>query len=155
MYYYKGKMVSSPRFFTVGNEHKVEFELDGETHITDGSEVVDYDGMKLAQKALEEATKTLEKSAEKVNETKETKEEPKEESKEETIQDNDNDEEEKEETNTFTSIVATNVKTKRKHKLNTEQEFNKFVTRYKLDEAVIQDVLDGKQKTHKGFSFEK
>lgn len=154
MYYYKGKMVSSPRFFTVGNEHKVEFELDGETHITDGSEVVDYYGMKLAQKALKEATKALEKSAEKSNETKEEpKEEPKEESKEEIIQDNDNDEEE--ETNTFTSIVATNVKSKRKHKLNTEQEFNKFVTRYKLDEAVIQDVLDGKQKTHKGFSFDK
>lgn len=146
MYYYKGKMVSSPRFFTVGNEHKVEFELDGETHITDGSEVVDYDGMKLAQKALEEATKALEKSAEKSNET---KEEP----KEEIVQNNDNSKEE--ETNTFTSIVATNVKSKRKHKLNTEQEFNKFVTRYKLDEAVIQDVLDGKQKTHKGFSFDK
>ena len=153
MYYYKGKMVSSPRFFTVGNEHKVEFELDGETHITDGSEVVDYHGMKLAQKASEEATKALESSTKKVDEAKEAKEEVKEEPKKETVKDNDNSKEE--ETNTFTSIVATNVKTKRKHKLNTEQEFNKFVTRYKLDETSIQDVLDGKQKTHKGFSFDK
>ena len=149
MYYYKGRMVSSPRFFTVGNEHKVEFELDGETHITDGSEVVDYDGMKLAQKALEDATKALEKSVEKHNEEKETKEIP----KEEVVKDVDNKEEA--EDNQFTQIVATNVKTKRKYKLDTEQEFNKFVTRYKLDEAVIQDVLDGKQKTHKGFSFDK
>lgn len=154
MYYYKGKMVSSPRFFTVGNENKVEFELDGETHITDGSEVVDYYGMKLAQKASEEATKALEKSVEKSNETKEeAKEETKTESEEEIAQDNDNSQEE--ETNTFTSIVATNVKSKRKHKLNTEQEFSKFVNRYKLDEVAIQDVLDGKQKTHKGFSFDK
>ena len=89
MYYYKGKMVSSPRFFTVGNEHKVEFELDGETHITEGSEVVDYDGMKLAQKALEDATKTLEKPVEKHNEVKETKETP----KEEAVKDVDNKEE--------------------------------------------------------------
>ena len=148
MYYYKGKMVSSPRFFTVGNEHKVEFKLDGETHITNGSEVVDYDGMKLAQKALEDATKTLEKPVEKHNEAKETKETP----KEEAVKDVDNKEEED---NQFTKIVATNVKTKRKYKLNTEQDFNKFVTRYKLDEAAIQDVLDGKQKTHKGFSFDK
>ena len=148
MYYYKGKMVSSPRFFTVGNEHKVEFKLDGETHITDGSEVVDYDGMKLAQKTLEDATKALEKSNEKYNEVKETKETP----KEEVVKDVDNKEEED---NQFTQIVATNVKTKRKYKLDTEQEFNKFVTRYKLDEVVIQDVLDGKQKTHKGFSFDK
>ena len=150
MYYYKGRMVSSPRFFTVGNEHKVEFKLDGETHITDGSEVVDYDGMKLAQKALEGATKALEKSVEKHNEVKETEETP----KEEVAKDIDNKEEE-EKDNQFTQIVATNVKTKRKYKLDTEQEFNKFVTRYKLDEAVIQDVLDGKQKTHKGFSFDK
>lgn len=148
MYYYKGKMVSSPRFFTVGNEHKVEFKLDGETHITDGSEVVDYDGMKLAQKTLKDATKAIEKSDEKHNEAKETKETP----KEEVVKDVDNKEEED---NQFTQIVATNVKTKRKYKLDTEQEFNKFVTRYKLDEVVIQDVLDGKQKTHKGFSFDK
>ena len=154
MYYYKGKMVSSPRFFTVGNENKVEFELDGETHITDGSEVVDYYGMKLAQKASEEATKALESSTKKSNEAKETKEEVKEEPKKETAKNNDNSKEE-EKANTFTSIIATNVKSKRKHKLNTEQEFNKFVARYKLDEATIQDVLDGKQKTHKGFSFDK
>lgn len=53
----------------------------------------------------------------------------------------------------FKVITATNIKTGEETELTTEDELVDFATEHELDLDVIDRVLSGEQKTHKGFEF--
>ena len=58
-----------------------------------------------------------------------------------------------EESNEFKTITAINTKTSEETELTTEDELVDFATEHELDLDVIDRVLAGEQKTHKGFEF--
>lgn len=53
----------------------------------------------------------------------------------------------------FKTITAINTKTNEETELTTEDELVDFATEHELDLDVIDRVLAGEQKTHKGFEF--
>ena len=53
----------------------------------------------------------------------------------------------------FKTITAINTKTNEETELTTEDELVDFATEHELDLDVIDRVLSGEQKTHKGFEF--
>ena len=62
-------------------------------------------------------------------------------------------EEESVESDEFKTITAINTKTNEETELTTEDELVDFATGHELDLDVIDRVLAGEQKTHKGFEF--
>ena len=57
------------------------------------------------------------------------------------------------ESDEFKTITAINTKTNEETELTTEDELVDFATEHELDLDVIDRVLAGEQKTHKGFEF--
>lgn len=57
------------------------------------------------------------------------------------------------ESDEFKTITAINTKTNEETELTTEDELVDFATEHELDLDVIDRVLSGEQKTHKGFEF--
>lgn len=57
------------------------------------------------------------------------------------------------ESDEFKTITAINTKTSEETELTTEDELVDFATEHELDLDVIDRVLSGEQKTHKGFEF--
>lgn len=57
------------------------------------------------------------------------------------------------ESDEFKTITAINIKTNEETELTTEDELVDFATEHELDLDVIDRVLAGEQKTHKGFEF--
>lgn len=57
------------------------------------------------------------------------------------------------ESDEFKTITAINTKTNKETELTTEDELVDFATEHELDLDVIDRVLAGEQKTHKGFEF--
>ena len=57
------------------------------------------------------------------------------------------------ESDEFKTITAINTKTNEETELTNEDELVDFATEHKLDLDVIDRVLAGEQKTHKGFEF--
>lgn len=57
------------------------------------------------------------------------------------------------ESDEFKTITAINTKTNDETELTTEDELVDFATEHELDLDVIDRVLSGEQKTHKGFEF--
>src|SRR5699024_9625904 len=57
------------------------------------------------------------------------------------------------ESDEFKTITAINTKTNEGTELTTEDELVDFATEHELDLDVIDRVLSGEQKTHKGFEF--
>ena len=57
------------------------------------------------------------------------------------------------ESNEFKTVTAINTKTSEETKLTTEDGLVDFATEHELDLDVIDRVLSGEQKTHKGFEF--
>ena len=96
----------------------------------------------------EVVVKSPESTSEDTQETVEPEPEPELEVQEETVSDS-----EPVESGDFKVITATNIKTGEETELISERGLANFATEHELDLDVIDRVLAGEQKTHKGFEF--
>lgn len=149
--YYKDRLLDGVRFFDYGNEQLATFELDGKKLTVPASEVTEetYRGFQEGGIAVADNTDkaitidTTETDLKKV-----------------VNHDNEEPEPEEEDSEVDSKAVSENVVANR---LSDESEtalgeigsdeFNEFIKKHKLDVEAVQRVLDGEQKTHKGFSF--
>ena len=141
-YYYGEKLVSITRTFRFANKMKSEIKLfDGTTMVVDRSEITEQPVV--FENNVEEVQEDF-----KFNDFKNDEQEDKAKTTLEEFQ------------NTFPKsesqvVVAHKVSNAKETKIGEigSDEFNKFVASQKLNVEAIQSVLDGTQKTHKGFSF--
>lgn len=161
-YFYKGELVSAVRFFSYGKEHRVEFMLGGERYI-EQADVLTTERPPAPTRLPERKVKEAEMHNVYVN-TEGSHADPigepgpdgsdhiynaqKEESSVEEEVDEDEPEDE------FTPVKATRVSNDKSEVLEAELSFHEFIEKHDLDEEAVRRVLDGEQKTHKGFTFE-
>ena len=140
-YYYGEKLVSITRTFRFASKMKSEIKFfDGTTMVVDRSEITEQPVFENNVEEVQEDFKFNDfKNDEQEYKAKTTLEEfqnafPKSESQ---------------------VVVAHKVSNSKETKIGEigSDEFNKFVDSKKLSAEAIQAVLDGTQKTHKGFSF--
>ena len=148
--YYKDRLLDGVRFFDYGNEQLATFELDGENLTVPASEVTDetYRGFQGGGIVVADNTdKTVTIDTTEIDLKKvvnhDTEPEPKEEDSEvdsKAVSEN---------------VVANRLSDESETALGEigSDEFNEFIKKHKLDVEAVQRVLDGEQKTHKGFSF--
>lgn len=147
--YYKDRLLDGVRFFSYGNEQLATFELDGKKLTVPASEVTDetYRGFQgSVDVAADNTDKTIITTIEidlKKDVPHDNEPEPKEEASEVDSED------------VSENVVATRLSDESETALGEvgSDEFNEFVEKHKLDIEAVQRVLDGEQKTHKGFSF--
>ena len=140
-YYYGEKLVSITRTFRFASKMKSEIKFfDGTTMVVDRSEITEQPAFENNVEEVQEDFKFNDfKNDEQEDKAKTTLDEfqnafPKSESQ---------------------VVVAHKVSNSKETKIGEigSDEFNKFVDSKKLSVEAIQSVLDGTQKTHKGFSF--
>ena len=140
-YYYGEKLVSITRTFRFASKMKSEIKFfDGTTMVVDRSEITEQPAFENNVEEVQEDFKFNDfKNDEQEDKAKTTLEEfqnafPKSESQ---------------------VVVAHKVSNSKETEIGEigSDEFNKFVDSKKLSVEAIQSVLDGTQKTHKGFSF--
>lgn len=140
-YYYGEKLVSITRTFRFASKMKSEIKFfDGTTMVVDRSEITEQPVFENNVEEVQEDFKFNDfKNDEQEDKAKTTLEEfqnafPKSESQ---------------------VVVAHKVSNSKETEIGEigSDEFNKFVDSKKLSVEAIQSVLDGTQKTHKGFSF--
>lgn len=147
--YYKDRLLDGVRFFEYGKEQLATFELDGKKLTVPASEVTNesYRGFQGGGDVVTDNTdKTIITTIEidlKKDVPHDTEPEPKEEDSEVDSKD------------VSENVVATRLSDESETALGEigSEEFNEFVKKHKLDVEAVQRVLDGEQKTHKGFSF--
>lgn len=143
--YYKDRLLDEVRFFSYGDKQLASFVLDGERCTVLASEISieSYRGFKNDTEIKSDEVKfvTEPKEIEEVEEENET---------------------EQEAPHVDLEVVSETVTaTRLSDELETplgeidSEDFNNFVKKHKLDPEAIQRVLDGEQKTHKGFTFKK
>lgn len=152
--YYKGNHVDRiVREYTYGNTLMAEIVVNGETFYVPYKELDENQGSQtpvLSQSRVEQPTQDSETTAERENEVSEIKEAA-EKALEESFEALENATTEVEQSNepAVTYVAKNGTKT-----LTFQDVTDKNVRRYKFDLNAIKDVVDGKQKTHKGFTFE-
>lgn len=162
-YFYNGELVSAVRFFSYGKEHRVEFMLHGERYIEQADVLtterppaptrlperkVGVVGVDFA--SGEDTTEYVEVNVEPKGETPhKTEAEPNEE-----LDAIEPEPEPESELDDFKFIKVTRISNDKSEVFENKEEYDAFVKKHDLDEEAIGRVLDGEQKTHKGFTFE-
>lgn len=147
--YYKDRLLDGVRFFEYGKEQLATFELDGKKMTVPASEVTNetYRGFQGVTSQISVTPEGLKTNADNIEIDGDVRHDNEPEPKEE---DSEVDSEVVSET-----VVATRLSDESETALGEigSDEFNEFIKKHKLDVEAVQRVLDGEQKTHKGFSF--
>lgn len=148
--YYKDRLLDGVRFFEYGRDQFATFELDGKKLTVPAYEVTEE-----AYRGFQGGGDVVTDNTDKAVTTDTTETDLKEdvhhdiepEPKEEVLEVDSKDVSE--------NVVATRLSDESETALGEigSEEFNEFVKKHKLDIEAVQRVLDGEQKTHKGFSF--
>lgn len=169
-YFFGNKMVSGVRFFSYGKEHRVEFMLGGERYIEQADVLtterppaptrlperkVSVVGVDLASgedsvgygEFIMGAKGSIGLSGAKGVSSHKTEAEPNEEL--DAIEP-----ELESELDDFKFIKVTRTSNDKSEVFENKEDYDAFVKKHNLDEEAIERVLDGEQKTHKGFTFE-
>lgn len=148
--YYKDRLLDKVRFFEYGKEQLATFELDGEKLTVPASEVTNetYRGFQGGGDVVTDNT-------DKAITTDTTETDLKEEVHHDTEPEPKEEDSEVDSKAVSENVVANRLSDESETALGEigSDEFNEFIKKHKLDIEAVQRVLDGEQKTHKGFSF--
>lgn len=159
-YFYNGELVSAVRFFSYGKEHRVEFMLHGERYI-EQADVLTTERppapTRLPERKVnvdlasgDDTTAYVEVNVEPKGKTPhKTEAEPNEE-----LDAIEPEPELESELDDFKFIKVTRTSNDKSEVFENKEDYDAFVKKHNLDEEAIERVLDGEQKTHKGFTFE-
>lgn len=159
-YFFGNKMVSGVRFFSYGKEQRVEFALDGERYI-EQADVLTTERPEAPTRLPERKVNIDLASGEDKTAYVEVNVEPKGEAPHKTEAEPNEEldaiEPEPElesELDDFKFIKVTRTSNDKSEVFENKEDYDAFVKKHNLDEEAIERVLDGEQKTHKGFTFE-
>lgn len=143
MYFYNGEPVTKVRFYTVGNRSLVEFtQVDGSKKITDGSELTTEIPKEFIADSKQFKQKTTEQQQQ---QQEEEQDEPTVETETETVV----------EADSFEPFTLVSKDGEEEIKIESKEDLEAVYEAYGLTEEGVTGLLEGTQKSHKGFRISK
>ena len=150
MYFYNGEPVTKVRFYTVGNRSLVEFtQVDGSKKITDGSELT----TEIPKEFIADNKQFKQKTTEQQQEQQQEQEQEQDESTVET--ETETEIETVVEADSFEPFTLVSKDGEEEIKIESKEDLEAVYEAYGLTEEGVTGLLEGTQKSHKGFKISK